>query len=34
MDGSEELTKIDNMLAGPYLLGSRCKNCRKVILEY
>ena len=33
MAGSEELAKIDNLLAGPYLRGSRCKGCRKVILD-
>ena len=34
IDGSEELGKIDKLLAGPYLSGFRCKSCRKVILDY
>ena len=34
MPGSEELAKIDKLFAGPYLRGSRCKSCRKVILDY
>ncbi len=34
MRESIELAKIDNLMAGPYLTGFRCKRCQKVILDY